>query len=172
MLFDDELPEAPPLRDDVKSALEAVTIRTESEVERERKMRIIHDIVYAKLQRLAFVDANFANFNLSSVDLTDSILGNADFSYAFLAFANLSRVDLGNANFYHASLYRCDLSGTKFSSNAMRSDQSTRSLLAHNLTQAQLDQAVADPDNPPILDGVIDGETGKQLIWRGNVPSS
>ena len=33
--------------------------------------------------------------------------------------------------------------------------------------QYQLDAARADPDNPPKLDGVLDAETGKPLVWRG-----
>ncbi len=163
--------EAPPLRDDVKAALEVVTDRRAGEVERERKRQITHDIVRSQLQRSALIGTNFANFNLSSVDFTDSLLGNADFSYAILAFANLSGAELGNANFYHATLYGCDLSGAKFTSDAMRSDLSIRNIVACNLTQAQLDQAVAAPDNPPILDGVVDAETGEQLVWRGSAPS-
>ena len=159
-------------RDDVKAALEAVTIRAMRVVEHERKIGFMHDIVHSQLQHLAMPQANFANFNLSSVDLTGSVLWYADFSYAILAFANLSGADLGSANFYHARLYRCNLSGTKFLSNAVLSDQSTGNIVSHNLTQAQLDQAVADPDNPPILDGVIDPDTGMQLIWRGSAPSS
>lgn len=162
--------EAPTLRDDVKAALEVVTDRPPSEVERERKRQIMHDIVRSQLQRSALIATNFANFNLSSVDFTGSLLGNADFSYALLAFANLSEAELGNANFYQATLFGCDLSGAKFTSNVMRSDLSVQNIVARNLTQAQLDQAVAEPDNPPILDGVVDAETGEQLVWRGSAP--
>ncbi len=174
LLFNDELPdaEAPPLRDDVKAALEAVTVRHASEVERERKMGIVHDIVRSQLQRSALIGTNFANFNLSSVDLTNSLLAKADFSYAFLAFADLSGADLGDANFKRTILNECNLSGAKFVSIAVGSDQHTRNIVARNLTQAQLDQAVAAPDNPPILDGVIDAETGEQLVWRGSAPSA
>ncbi len=53
------------------------------------------------------------------------------------------------------------MSGTKFAVKDYRP--------ARGLTQAQLDQARADPDNPPKLDGVEDAVTGKQLVWRGNL---
>lgn len=36
---------------------------------------------------------------------------------------------------------------------------------ARGLTQAQLDEAVADPRFPPKLDGVLDADTGLQLTW-------
>ena len=36
------------------------------------------------------------------------------------------------------------------------------------LTQAQLDEARADPANPPKLGGIVqDAETGELLVWRG-----
>ena len=35
------------------------------------------------------------------------------------------------------------------------------------LTQAQIDQAWADPGNPPQLEGVVDGSTGEPLVWHG-----
>ena len=41
------------------------------------------------------------------------------------------------------------------------------------LTQTQLDEARADPDNPPKIDGgTVDTETGKPLVWRGKSRSS
>ena len=35
------------------------------------------------------------------------------------------------------------------------------------LTQEQIDEAVADSDNPPTLEGVVDANTGEPLVWRG-----
>ena len=174
LLFNDESADAanPPLRDDVKAALEAVTVRRANEVEHERKMGIVHDIVRSQLQKSVLIDTNFANFNLTGVDLTNSLLAQADFSYAFLAYADLSGADVGGANFKRTILNECNLSGTMFASIAMGSDQQSRKILASDVTQAQLDQAVADPDNPPILEGVIDAETGEQLVWRGRAPST
>ena len=35
------------------------------------------------------------------------------------------------------------------------------------LTQKQIDRARADPDNSPNLEGVLDAESGKPIVWRG-----
>ena len=62
-----------------------------------------------------------------------------------------------------AILRDTDLSGTYFCDphGGTATDPVT------GLTQAQLDEACADPDNPPKLDGVIDAVTGEPLVWRG-----
>ena len=38
---------------------------------------------------------------------------------------------------------------------------------ATGLTQAQLDTACANPKTPPMLEGLMDAETGEPLVWRG-----
>ena len=63
--------------------------------------------------------------------------------------ANLSKADISGAN----------LSGVEFSNGGPQT--------AKGLTQAQLDEAQADPNDPPKLTGVLDAETGKPLVWRG-----
>ena len=78
---------------------------------------------------------------------------------ADLRRANLSNAILAEADLSGAELREVKLSGTKFAVKDYRP--------ARGLTQAQLDQARADPDNPPKLDGVEDAVTGKQLVWRG-----
>ena len=62
------------------------------------------------------------------------------------------------ANVSGAYLTNANLSGAKFS---FRGDDP-----AKGLTQSQLDSARADPDNPPNLEGVVDAETGKPLVWN------
>ena len=74
----------------------------------------------------------------------------ADLSGAHFLSARLDNVNLTDAN----------LSGTEFSIDGPQT--------AKGLTQAQLDQARADPSNPPNLAGVLDAETGLPLVWRGN----
>ena len=63
-----------------------------------------------------------------------------------------------------ATLRDTDLSGTYLSYNP---HGGTATDLATGLTQAQLDEACADPDNSPRLDGVLDAETDEPLVWRG-----
>ena len=159
-------------RDDVEAALEAVTQRGAKELEHERNIGWMHNMAYAKLPRLFLMRANFANCNLSRAGLDGSTLVNADFSNAILASANLSSAELGGSNFLNVQLFECNLSGTKFVTEARREDWTAELQVARNLTQAQLDLAIADPHNPPILDGVIDAETGEQLVWRGRAPST
>ena len=89
--------------------------------------------------------ANCLNANLGSANLKY-----ADLSHIYLVGTNLSGVDLTDAN----------LSGARFSA-----DKGWKP--ANGLTQAQLDEARANPDNPPHLEGVVDAKTGKRLFWRG-----
>ena len=83
-----------------------------------------------------------------------------DLTGANIAHANLSGASLrGGAELSGANLSTYDLSGN--------SEPWHTAWPATGLTQAQLDEACADPDNPPRLDGVLDAETGKLLVWRG-----
>ena len=81
-------------------------------------------------------------------------LGGAIFSGANLCGVRFIGVDLEGTN-----LEQADLTGAKFSENGKGA--------AINLTQRQLDRAVADPDNPPDLSGVIDPDSGREVVWNG-----
>ncbi len=108
----------------------------------------------ARLNRVSFEAAN-----LEESSFRGSLLIGANLRIADLRRANLSTAVLANANLRGAELRDVKLSGTKF---AVKDYPPARAL-----TQAQLDLARADPDNPPKLDGVLDAVTGKQLVWRG-----
>lgn len=99
---------------------------------------------------------------LVGADLSDARLYRADLTEAMLPDANLSGAELLTANLSRAVLSSANLSGV-YLSNA----EEPGLYEALGLTQAQLDQAVADPDNQPKLEGVLDAETGEQLVWRG-----
>ena len=91
-------------------------------------------------------------------------LRHANFTRAELAGISLFGADLTNASFHGADLqdailYKAILSGASFSVNS--------GLPAKNLKQEQLDDAIADPEKPPKLEGVKDADTGEQLEWRG-----
>ena len=50
------------------------------------------------------------------------------------------------------------------------SDPPVRETVYARLTQDQLDEARADPDNPPKIDPVVvDAKTGEPLVWPGKV---
>ena len=94
-----------------------------------------------------------------------------------LTGANLFGMGLAGANvsgarFDHAKLYSAVLDGADLSSARLDgADLSSARLKGvRGLTQAQLDQAVAYPKNPPNLEGAKDSETGEPLVWRGKAP--
>ena len=103
--------------------------------------------------------AQLDHANLSGANLQDVNLSGAHIQYSDLSDANIG-ADLPGAFFLKTELCQArflgaDLSGARILKTVT------------GLTQAQLDTARADPDNPPTLDGVLDAETGKPLVWRG-----
>ena len=128
----------------------------------------------ANLTRASINDANLSSARLSRANLSYAFLYRTNLSYAFLLRTNLANTrfrfaDFSNANFAGANLIGADLeganlTGASFSRRGRRSNPRTP---AKGLTQAQLDVARSDPGNPPYLEGVLDAETGEQLVWRG-----
>ena len=92
--------------------------------------------------------------SLLNVDLSGAKLWRANLSESFLTDVNLSGAKLGGADFSSAFLGNVNLSGAFL-------------MGAENLTQSQLDQTRADPKKPPNLQGLVDAETGKPLVWCG-----
>ena len=88
------------------------------------------------------------------LDLRGAALAEADLRDANLIGAKLNEVNLIKANLIKAKLIEANLSGATL-------------VGATGLTQEQLDHAIADPNSPPLLVGVRDAKTGKQLVWRG-----
>ena len=121
---------------------------------------------------------NFAN--VSDTKLNDANLGyidaqRTDFSGAFMMLSNLSGSNLRASNFSHATLSMADLSqatledvnlsGAHFG-QGVRFGMGSQFFHAR-LTQNQLNQAVADADDPPTFaDGTMDIETGLPLVWH------
>lgn len=117
-------------------------------------------LVGANLSRTNLVDAN-----LQGAVLREAILVDADLTYANLSSANLIDADLTgaklqDANLTDANLMRANLSGADCVSGGVQS-------ASCGLTQRQLDLACAAPDCPPLIDGLVDAETGELLVWRG-----
>ena len=179
----------PPLRDDVQTAMEAISVchkrHWHIEIEAESGL----DLHGADLRRARLQGANLAigkkvtpwepwipfsnpfalqtGVNLSSVDLRS-----ADLMFADLQFADLRNATLGGARLMfaklhgiswdHADLRDADLSGAHFSNaEAQGGGQSP------GPSQKQLDVARARPNIPPTLDELTDPDTGKPLVWRG-----
>ena len=135
---------------------------------------------HSNLSRTSWEGGTLAQAQLSSVDLSnahilETSLADANLSSAKLTDATLQEVDMSDAD-----LSRADVSGTRFSlivhKGALFEREYARSLGidpmeyhvgVRGLTQAQLDQARADPMNPPQVEGIRDARTGEPIVWRG-----
>ncbi len=142
--------------------------------DRQTLVRVRTDSVSQRLPGWHPIDwtgQNWAGARAEGGYFVDAILRRADLSGAWLSGANLTNANLSRsilhgtelwaANFTGANLLGADISGAIFSDRLEGP--------AVGLTQAQIDSAMADPDDPPILDGVLDAETGQPLVWRGGV---
>ena len=127
-------------------------------------------------------EADFSRCSMTSVNMDKAAaigaifskanISGSRFKNAVLQRAKLDRCHVTNTDFTGASMWRADLSGTKFrtATRVTRSNAGAREeTLYCLLTQPQLDEALAHPDNPPEIEtGTVDAETGKALVWRGN----
>ncbi len=86
-------------------------------------------------------------------------LSGANLRGANLQGADLTGADLRRTHLKNAFLRNANLSGSWF-------DSVMPSPPINGLIQNQLDQAFADPDNPPKLNGIIDDVSQEQLVWR------
>ena len=127
------------------------------------------DVRAVLLQNADLSDATMLATNLSHSDLSNAALSKAALSGADLTGALLSGVQGDGLDLYDTILSGADLSGL-YTVGGMDSVE----LQSHpmvGLNQGQLDRAVADPLNPPKLNGVVlDAETGNPLEWRGSAP--
>ncbi len=171
------------IRQDVESVLDAIGSREETRRALERRGDVRLDfrganlsgaqILNVDLSKAMFHNSNLSNVNFANTDLTGANFSNADligvnFQKADLSKARLDKADLTDAKFLDADLTdanisEANLSGVRFSNDGLQA--------AKGLTQTQIDQARADPDNPPKLVDVLDTETGKHLVWRGQAPN-
>ena len=94
-------------------------------------------------------------------------LHDADISRSQLLSANLSDAWLSGANLSGAMLHNADLSGAMLRDTDLSGARLDGVFHVQGLTQAQLDEARADPNYPPRLQGLSDAETGEPLVWRG-----
>ncbi len=145
----------------------------------------------ANLSKARITNANLVEAHLSNVNLPGALLHKSDLSKTRLQGGNLAGASLYQANLAGAILSSTNLAGAGLSganllgadlSNAVLSNahlspltietqqvgkDPCRQEVLTQLTQAQLDVARSDPKKPPRLDGALDAETGKPLVWRG-----
>ena len=161
------------LRADVEGAIRVIAFRGGEGIALERDEDYRLYLRNAKLSYLENRDAQLARAWLSNADLSHSNLRRGDFTGARLRNANLSGAKLWNATLRGANLRDADLRGADLTgadlSNLDMSEVDFQSSSGGKtlVTQRQLDRACADPDNPPKLEGVMDADMGKPLVWRG-----
>ena len=166
----------PRVREDAQAVMTVVGGRSEDQVKTEKRENYRLDLVNVHLNFVRLVDADLNGVNLPDAALTNAVLIGAKLKGAYLKGANLENVNLVGAdlscgtdrggegvrlvevNLTGASLVNVNLTGT-----VMRR--------CEGLTQAQLNEAVADLDHPPDLTGSVDADTGEPLVWRGGTPN-
>ena len=142
------------------------------------------DLSGALLQDADLAGVDFSNAKLHGTNLGRANLSGANFQYALatkawfesanlsraiflrgdLSGAKLMKADLTDARFLDANLNEANisdanLSGVEFSNEGIQP--------AKGLTQAQLDEAQSNSNDPPKLTGVLDSGTGRPLTWLG-----
>ena len=148
------------VREDVQAVMTAVGERSEAQIAIEEEKEYRLDLIGADLKFVRLFDAVLGNVDLLKADLTNAVLIGAKLKSAALTGAKLTGanlksarlidVNLEDALLIHTNLSGADLEGCK------------------GLTQKQLNEAVADSDNPPKLEGVVDANTGNSIVWRHN----
>ena len=159
----------PTLADDVQATMLAIANRRQDQIKNETDALYRLNFENANLSGLALFNAKLSHADLAHAtlessrlafaDLSDANLWNANLSSALLWFANLSSARLAGSDLSGTQLMGANLSGTDFSSDG--------NVPPTGLTQKQLDEAHADPSDPPQLEGLFDPGTGEPLEWRG-----
>ena len=116
----------------------------------------------AFLYKATLCGATLAGADLARASMTEADLSaiesavSANFTEASLISANMSYAKMQGANFQCAVLGCADLTGTVFIEGGVE---------AKGLTQEQIAFAKADVNDPPIIDGLLDAETGRRIQW-------
>ena len=173
------------VREDVQAVMTAVGERSEEQIAIEEEKEYRLDLIGADLKFVRLFDAVLGNVDLLKADLTDAVLigaklKSAKLTGAKLTGANLEDADLKSTRLIDVNLESVKLAGANLKSVRLIDVNLKDALLIHTnlsgadlegckgLTQKQLNEAVADSDNPPKLEGVVDANTGNSIVWRHN----
>ena len=165
--------------EDVHAAVDAISACHQSQSRLERKAKFRLDLRGADLS-----GATLRVTRLSNAWLDRAILTRATLILADLSGANLNGADLRETNLLIGKLNGATLVGADLTDADLRGailtgaefggvfwirneDGTVAERVTTGLTQAQLDEARADPDDPPKLNDLRDADTRKRLVWRG-----
>ena len=173
------------LREDVQAAMDAICTCHTQQLRRKGKAIPRLDLSGADLQGLRLRHTSLFGAELRDADLTGARLLNVDLRGAHLAGAilgsarlwaveltssrgsptSLSRADLTRAQLFDSQMSGLNLRDANLTGTILvRPRSHPRATEELGLTQEQLDRAIADPDQPPRLDGVKDRTTDEQLV--------
>jgi uncharacterized protein YjbI with pentapeptide repeats len=152
------------------------------------------DLSYANLSAARMEHVNLSGTQIREANLTGAWLSHANLRGANMFESDLSshgrlHTDLSGADLSDASLAGCKCSGvmmtgtilcgTRFAGARLWATMLNSAKLTDNgqhppvgLTQEQLDQTIVLAGNHPDLEGVVDAQTGEQLVWRSAIPHS
>ena len=163
-----------PFRPDVRAIMDAIAAtRSDADIALEKKENFRPELRGADLRGGIFIGDNWSSVNLFAANLSGRIppSGGANLSGPFgppdvTSFndVNLSDAGLNCANLSGAILIRTNLSGADLSFTNLSGAILSQPI---GLTQAQLNQARADPNKPPYLEDCFDAKTNKPLVWHG-----
>ena len=135
------------------------------------------DLSNAALKKALLLGTNLREATLCGADLSGAELGSWDSTFGALFVANLEGANMSNADLREADLSRTNMEKANFSSANLHGALLHGAFLSgtnldsvKNLTQEQLDSALAHPSQPPKLDNAFDPVTQKPLEWRGGEP--
>ena len=121
-------------------------------------------IINSDLRRTRIDHADLSDAHIQYSDFS----GGAIFNFSILNNAHITNVNLSEAQILWSEMYGVNLNNSNLSGTDFYGAEPNLKLVpVAGLTQSQLDQARADPNNPPKVDKVLDSSTGKPLIWRG-----
>ena len=134
----------------------------------------------AKINGTILSRANCAGAYFNLTQMTHCIAAGTDFSCARMFGANLLRSTLEGAklanakmdstNLFYVNFSNADVSGTLFGTRYMPADADPAILEGEfsHISQQQLDEAIAEPANPPRMHrDEINPRTGKPYLWEG-----
>ena len=135
-----------PFREDVQAAMAVIGGRSKSEVQIEEDGKFKLNLRSADLRRIWLKNANLSGANLDEADLSEAILIGADLTDVCMWGTNLTKA--------------------LFADPPEGKEPVTERDPAQGLIQETLNDACADPQNPPRqLNGIPDAKTGKPLCW-------
>ena len=116
------------------------------------------NLMYANLSGARLQGARLCHSNLFEANLSSTFLFQAKLISADISLANLTGAILDNANISNAELGKGQMLGSWLTRQ--------EKLPTTRLTQAQLDEAIAESGRPPQLNGVLDDRTELPLVWH------